>query len=293
MGQESAITPPAPADFDALTARLSGLSDTLPKRLLQCARFLLDNPDEVALGTTAAIARAAGVQPSTLVRFAQALGFSGFSEMQELLRANLLERGQSYSARLDRARSAAPEAEGPRQVLRAFADTAQSALAGLADGVDGPALEQLVAHLAAAETVHVLGLRRSYPVATYLLYAFGKLGKPCTLIDTFGGMLSDRASLIGPRDALLTITFHPYAPETAEFVEAAAAQGRTVLAITDSALSPVHDHAAAAVSVRDADFGGIRTLSATLCLASAIAVALGQALHDKTPSTDPDPKSKA
>jgi DNA-binding MurR/RpiR family transcriptional regulator len=68
-----------PTNYDelkqAITERFPGMS----KQLQGIARFALERPNELALGTVAAIAGAAGVQPSAMVRFANALDFSGFS----------------------------------------------------------------------------------------------------------------------------------------------------------------------------------------------------------------------
>ena len=66
----------------ALKARLIQIKPDLPKRLQQVAAFALENPQEMALGTASSIAARAQVQASTLVRFAQAIGFGGFSELQ-------------------------------------------------------------------------------------------------------------------------------------------------------------------------------------------------------------------
>jgi DNA-binding MurR/RpiR family transcriptional regulator len=68
----------APADFDALKNLLIQIKPDLPKRLQQVAAFALDHPQEMALGTASSIAARAEVQASTLVRFAQAIGFGGF-----------------------------------------------------------------------------------------------------------------------------------------------------------------------------------------------------------------------
>ena len=67
----------SPRDFEALRATIVERRDSLPKRLAQVAVYALDNPDEIAFGTAASIAQSAIVQPSTLVRFAQALRLPG------------------------------------------------------------------------------------------------------------------------------------------------------------------------------------------------------------------------
>ena len=94
-----------PRDFQALRALISSRAQELPKRLAQVATYALDNPDEIAFGTAASIAEAADVQPSTLVRFAQALGFDGFSDLQEVFRSRLRERVLSYEERISHLRA--------------------------------------------------------------------------------------------------------------------------------------------------------------------------------------------
>ena len=79
-----------PRDFEGLKALLAHRRDDLPRRLQQVAAFAVEHPDEVAFGTAASIASLADVQPSTLVRFAKALGYAGFSDLQSVFRHRLL-----------------------------------------------------------------------------------------------------------------------------------------------------------------------------------------------------------
>src|SRR5437762_12153864 len=81
-----------PRDFATLKARIIERGKNLPKRLNQIAAFVLDHPDEIAFGTVASIAEQAYVQPSTLVRFSQAMAYLGSSELQGAFRARLRHR---------------------------------------------------------------------------------------------------------------------------------------------------------------------------------------------------------
>ena len=73
---------------------LSSGTARLPKKLRQVAIHLWQHPTAVALGTVTSVAGEAGVQPSTLVRFAQAFGYSGFSDLQEVFKAHLADGGR-------------------------------------------------------------------------------------------------------------------------------------------------------------------------------------------------------
>lgn len=87
-------------------------------------------------------------------------------------------------------------------------------------------------------------------------------------------MLTEQSNLIGSDDVLIAISATPYAQETVAVVEAAAARGVPIIAITDSALSPIALHAKLSFCIHDAELRGFRSLTATLCLAQTLAVGL-------------------
>ncbi|MEM9029254.1 MAG: MurR/RpiR family transcriptional regulator [Pseudomonadota bacterium] len=277
MTESTRLAAEPPSDLPSLNAAIARHSPTLAPRLRQCAQFVLDNPDKVALGTTAEIADIANVQPSTLVRFAQALGFSGFSEMQDLLKANLLERGYSYEHRLHR--MAPAKLSSPRRIFEGFVGNAHAALETALDEIDAEAMDRVVRIMTKARSVHFLGLRRSFPAASALFYALSKMGKPCTLLDSLGGMLGNQGAFISPRDAMFVVTFHPYAPEVIELCETVHRIGCPIVAITDVALSPIEPFATEVLHVRDAALGDFRSLAVTMCLCSALSVAVGKSIE--------------
>ena len=59
------------------------------------------------------------------------------------------------------------------------------------------------------------------------------------LFDGLGGIVHDQVDALNPGDLLIAISQTPYSTPTVEAVNAAAKRGVTVLAITDSALSPL------------------------------------------------------
>ncbi len=87
--------------FEALKADINAKYEGLSRQLQAIARFVLDHPNNVALETTAMLARRAQVQPSALVRFAQALGYTGFSAMQQVFRSRLVLQFDTMRDRLE------------------------------------------------------------------------------------------------------------------------------------------------------------------------------------------------
>ncbi len=255
-----------PRDFEGLRNRIMERSQSLPKRLTQVAVYALDNPDEVAFGTAASVAEAADVQPSTLVRFAQSLGFQGFSDLQDVFRSRLRERVMTYEERLSQLR-ADSKAHKAAMLFQGFAEAAEKSIEDLRNRVDGEKLEQAIKLLAKADRIYLVGLRRSFPITSYMAYAFGKLGVKNQLIGSTGGLAPEEVGFATSQDVVLAVSFTPYAAETLRLVQAATARGVPVVAITDSAFSPLVPVSKIWFEVTEWHFEGFRSLSASLVLA--------------------------
>lgn len=265
----------APVDIEGLRGLIRDRADLLPKRLRQVAALVLERPDELAFASVAEAARLAGVQPSTVVRFAQAFGFSGFSHMQALFQARLKAGFPDYGARVD----ALIDEDGPQSpaaLLEGFARSAAASVERLRDSASQEALERCVDILAGAQTIYLLGARRVFPIVAYLAYTFGKLGLRAALIDHVGGLGPEQIALLDGRDAALAVSFTPYASTTLELAQGAARRGAAVVAITDSPFSPLAGFAAAWIEVAETDFAGFRSLSASVALALTLAVAVAE-----------------
>ena len=235
----------APEDFEALKRRLIEIEPLLPKRLRQTAAFALEHPDEIALGTASSIARRAEVQASTLVRFAQALGFAGFSDLQSVFRSHLRTRWPNYSERLKALHERARDSGDPMNLLMGFADSAAQSIAKLRDSAPRDELDRAIALLSRAQTIFLVGQRRSFCVSHYLAYALAQLGVRAVLVDNVGGLGPDQLQNASERDAVIAVSFAPYSPTTISLADGARRRGAPLVVITDSALSPIAGLAAA------------------------------------------------
>jgi DNA-binding MurR/RpiR family transcriptional regulator len=269
----------APRAFEQLKDQLSRAYPAMSPQLQRIAGFALEHPQDMALDTVASLARGAGVQPSAMVRFAQALGFGGFSELQRVFRGRLVERSnngsRNYRERIEAFR-AKQERSGPAGVLGQFVADGISSLEQLHDQVAPADLAAAVKILASARTIYVLGHRRSFPVAYYLAYALAQLELSTQLLDTVGGMLREPARLIGPKDALVVVSFKNYTPDVIEVAQACHARKVPVIAITDNALSPLAQPAKVCFQIEENTSKPFRMLVAPMCLAQALVVSLGE-----------------
>jgi len=267
-----------PQEFRALRDLIVRRRDGLPKRLVQVADFSIAQPQEIAFRTVAHIASAAGVQPSTLVRFAQALGYGGFSDLQAVFRSHARDRWPDYDARLEALRADKADGAGddPAALLQDFVRTSMVSLERLRGTADPEALALAVRTLAAADSIFLVAARRSFPVTSYLAYAMRRLGITCELADWAGGLAPEQVGLLRPNDTMLAISFTPYAQATVDLTTQAFRRGVKVVAITDSPFSPLIQAATVWLEVAEADHLGFRSLAGSFALATTLAVGVAR-----------------
>jgi DNA-binding MurR/RpiR family transcriptional regulator len=269
-------------NYEELKDAISRRYPELPKQLQRIARYALERPDDLALATVAASAEAADVQPSSMIRFANALGFSGFSEMQRIFRDHLVERSSSYRERIVtmRRNSAGHGADGPAGVLHRFVTDAMSELGHLEENIAAASFQSAVRLIARADQIYVLAQRRAFPVACYMAYALSRLELRAHLLDGIGGMLEESARGIGRRDVLIAVSFRNYASAVIETALDCRRRGVAVIAITDSPLSPLKAAARIVFELRDDSNHPFRSLVGPLCLAQALVVSTGHHVED-------------
>jgi DNA-binding MurR/RpiR family transcriptional regulator len=253
----------------------------MSKQLQRIARFALERPHDLALGTVAAVADQTEVQPSAMIRFANALGYSGFSEMQQVFRGHLVERSASYRERIDHLRRKQVNGQrAPASVLHQLVSDAVSELGRLEENTREADMKAAVKVITGASRIHVLAQRRAFPVASYLAYALAQLELKTHLIDGAGGMLRESLRNIDKGDVLIAASFRNYSPEVIEAAESCHKRGIDVVAITDGPLSPLVTWAKVSFELIEDSAKPFRSLVGAVCLAQALVVSTGHQLAE-------------
>ena len=266
------------------TSQLSNLQDeirqrydSLSKRLKQVAQYVLDNNNSIVFDTVATIAERADVPPSTLIRFANAFGFDGFNEMKQIFRENLMEETSNYTERLQLSRKLAENEpqETSRDILNIFAQANSQALQKLAAQTSTQQLKQAVDILKNSNNIFIIGLKRSFSIACYLDYALHHLDCRSFVINGLGGMFDEQLNQVKKGDAVVAISFSPYAQETLNIMNVTAQKGIKQIAITDSQISPLLMFSDVSFVIKEAQVKGFRSQCASMTLVQTLAIALG------------------
>jgi len=270
-GGRAALGYAKPRTYEELRAVISSGTVHFPKRMRQVAIFLWQHPGDVALGSISRVAAQAGVQPSTLVRFAQIFGFSGFSDFQSLFKEHVKASWPEGAARRGRPEGVADAVGGADlRFMNGLIGAAQESLGRIGSAFDGESFERMAGMLAGADLIYVIGSKRAFPVTAYVSLTLSQQGVRNVLVDNVGSNALDQIGCIGRGDAVLAVSFSPYNSITPDLAAVARERGARVLAITDSTFSPLVRLSNAWVEVIESDFAGFRSLSASLTVGMAL-----------------------
>jgi DNA-binding MurR/RpiR family transcriptional regulator len=267
---------------DAFLAAVAARYESLPKQLKSVAKHIETNRANMVVTRITDIAGACAVQPSAVTRFAQRFGFTGYSELQTLFRQAFSEKAApaaSYARRVRGLIDSGRLQADPSGIVRQLLLANQGAIEEFALHLDDQALKAAVALLHDAEHVYVAGVRRSLPAAAYLAYLLEHTSKRILHVSGLGGTFLGQIRSIRKGDLLVAISFAPYGKETRACVRVARSRGARVLAITDSALSPLSHGASACLLVKEASAFSFRSLTNTLCLCQGLFIALASRLE--------------
>ena len=217
-------------------ARASAALPTLSKAERRVGRALLADYPSAGLASAARLAERAEVSPPTVLRFAQSLGFDGFTDLQVTLRAELSARSSGPITRLPDAPPAGSILDRLLQQMRAQNACAEQTLAQL----PASTLEAAVALLAdTRRAVYLHGGRFSHLLALHLVAHLEQLRPGVKALDDPSGRDLGVMLELSRTDVLVLFDYHRYQRSAAELAARAHRAGAAVLLITDDLACPV------------------------------------------------------
>lgn len=224
--------------------------DTMSKSQQKVAEFLLTHGIGVVYLSAARIAEMTGVNASTVVRTAQALGYEGFAELQGALQDQLLrqtspvDRFQISSKQLTEAM-----AEGSESVLHNMVRTEIKNLEALLQQLPTGDFEQAVETIDRARRIYLIGLRNSLPLALNFSALLHYIRPDVRVLEAGRQTLADQLEELGESDVLFSIVYGRYVRDSLRCMDYARTVGARVIALTDSTLSPAAKRADLALIV--------------------------------------------
>ncbi len=229
---------------------------------------MVENPEEVGLNSMRAVARKAGVKPATVSRLSKSLGFDEYDSLREPFRQRLRKNEPEFASRLQAVQ---------RRVIDDGAGLFDELRQQEVDNVRRTLTETNYRILVdAAETMHgsrrvyVLGLRGAYAPAFLFHYAYQMFQDNSHLLDTRAGIFADQLRGIGEQDSLLVVSFPPYTQLAIDAVDYAADAGASIVAVTDSIVSPAANAAAHTIITQNRSASFYHSFTGALAITQAL-----------------------
>ena len=260
-------------DMQDMIDRLNQSGKRLSKGHRKIAQYIVEHYDKAVFMTASKLGESVGVSESTVVRFASAMGYEGYPQLQRSLQelvSHRLTANQRFemSTEID-----------PREALGVVLKSDVQNLRATMEQMDENVFEDVVNRLLSARAIYVMGLRSAAPLAQFMGYYLNYIFDNVHLVSSGATDVFEEISKLKENDVLVGISFPRYSTRTLEAMRFAKRCGAQVVAITDGPMSPLADMADATLTARTDMASFVDSLAAPLSLINALLVALG--LHRK------------
>ena len=261
---------------DLLTVMEQGMP-SFSKGQRHIAAYIIENYEKAAYMTAAKLGALSGVSESTVVRFAIELGFEGYPEMQKALQ-ELVRTKLTSVQRMEVTDTLIGNSDVLDKVLTSDIDKIRQSL----EEIDRSAFYTAVDRIAEAKNIYIIGVRSSSTLAGFLNYSFRMIFDNVKFIQTTSGSeMFEQIMRIGPGDVMIAISFPRYSKRIINAVEFAQAHGADVVALTDSAQSPIAAHSDQLLTACSDMASFVDSLVAPLSIINAMIVAVGRKRKDE------------
>ncbi len=255
-----------------LLDRIKASMPTFSKGQRAIGSYILANYDKAAFMTASRLGEVAGVSESTVVRFATALDFDGYPELQtalqELIRIRLtsVQRMEVTNDRI-----------GEGDVLETVLNSDMAKIRATLDTISRHDFNQAADAIMKARRVYIIGMRSSASLASFLTFNLRFMFDNVTLVQTTSGSeIFEQLLRVSPEDVVIAISFPRYSKRIINAVEYAKLQGAHVVALTDSGLSPIAAYADSGLYAKSDMASFVDSLVAPLSIINALLVAIAR-----------------
>lgn len=234
------------------------------------AQYILKNYDKVAFMTACKLGETVGVSESTVVRFANALGYSGYPKLQDALQ-ELIKNKLTTVQRVDMIKEFNDDSAILKKIVKSDIDNIKDTL----DEIDEKAFEEAANRILKAKRIYIVGMRSSFTIAQYLGFYLGIILDSVHVIRTDMGDAFEQVVKINEDDVLIAVSFPRYSTKSYQIVSYAKEKGAHIVSLTDSPFAPVASFTDNSLLVKSNMASFVDSLVPALSIANALIVSVG------------------
>ena len=235
------------------------------------AKYILENYDKVAFMTAAKLSEEVGVSESTVVRFANALGYSGYPKLQEALE-ELIKNKLTTVQRVDMIDENKSDSEILYSVLKSDITNIKNTI----ECIDEKVFEDTAKKLINAKKIYILGIRSSFAIAQYLGFYLDMVLDNVQIIRVDMADVFDQIVRIDKDDVLFVISFPRYSRKAYQTSMYAKERKANIISLTDSVYSPVASLADNVLLVKNNMTSFVDSLVPAFSVVNALIIAISK-----------------
>ena len=261
-------------DMQDMIDRLNQSGKRLSKGHRKIAQYIVEHYEKAVFMTASKLGESVGVSESTVVRFASAMGYEGYPQLQRALQ-ELVRHWLTAVQRFEMATDI-----NQSEVLRTVLHADMQNIRTTTEEIDAAAFDEAVDKIDHARHIYVMGLRSAAPIAQFLTYYLNFIFDNVRIVSEASGDVFEQISRISEDDLLFGISFPRYSSSTVEGVAYCRSMGATVIGITNSMVSPLAEYCDCVLVAKSDMVSIVDSLVAPLSLVNALIVALAAGRED-------------
>lgn len=234
------------------------------------AEYIINNYDKAAFMTAAALGEIVSVSESTVVRFANNLGYNGYKELQKELQ-ELIKNKLTTVQRI----SMSNEYSNRENILKSAMEKDMDNIEKTINEVGHDSLQQATELILNANNVYILGLRSSSFLAGYLGFYLSFLIKEVKVVSSGPNDLFEQLLKADSKDVIIGISYPRYSKRTLEALDFCREKGCKIISITDSLISPASKYSNISLIASSDMLSFVDSLVAPMSLINALIVSIG------------------
>lgn len=234
------------------------------------AEFILKHYDKAAFMTAAKLGDSVAVSESTVVRFANELGYEGYPELQKALQ-ELIKTKLTTVQRIE----LSSDFIGQENVLNIVLKSDISNIRDSLEKIDGRTFNEIVDKIISAKNIYIIGLRSSTTLAEFLGFYLNFILDNVRVVSRGVSDIFEQLLRLDSDDLIIGIGFPRYSSRTIDALSYAKKNGATVIALTDSMLSPLNESADYTLLAQSNMASFVDSLVAPMSVINALIVAVG------------------
>lgn len=254
--------------YKEIREKIQNNFEKLPVNQRKVADFVLDNFDNIPFVDVHEVSKQVGVSVASVVRFAQSIGFTGFSELRDAISESLkkhLKKNEIFPL-IDKSKL-------ENDILSSVANMDVKNINDTLTNIDRETFNKVINVILQSKRVYTAGLGISYLLAEILAYQLTQVGVDSSVLKHTHTLFHEQILYMNKKDLLICFSFPPYSKETVDVAKFADKNGIGVISITNKSTAPIASHSKAVLTVKSENMLFTNSFAAISVLINAIATA--------------------